>query len=815
MLRNYLTTAWRSLAKRPAFSAINVAGLTLGLAVCFLTLLLPLRQWRTDRFHENADRVHRVVTHTPPDFGLSASDGFATSPAPLAPLAERLVPGIAAALRMRETSADLRRGGETVALGAGVDVGAGGLFAEPSFFEVFDAFALARGDGRAALRQPFSVVLTREAARRLFGEADPVGQTVRLAGTGTFTVTGVLAEPDGRSHLDFDALFSFSTLRSEGDRSLSDWSSVISYHTYFLLEKGADPQAVQAGLHEAGMRLESPQADFNAQEDITENPFALEALTEIAFNPTRGNEIARPMLPVNVLLALGALAGVVVLAAGANYANLSVARSLSRAREVGVRRTVGATRGQVAGQFLGEAVLVALLALAMAWMLLQALLPAFNNLYLVQLGELEFSDAILRNGGVLGAFAVFSVAVGLLAGAYPALVLSRFRPAEVLGSGSGRGGTGGRSQSRLRSVLTGGQFALSLVFMVTGVVAFQQARHADEGDYGFATEDVVTVDLGDVDFETFRNEARSVAGVEQVLGSSLTPAAGSRQSRLVRVAGGEHEASIVQYDVEHAFLDAMDLSFEDGRAPTEAQFGGGRGVVVNAAAARALELEAEARGQRVVIDSTGYRVAGLVEGFQFSGMGSGDEPVLLRSGGPADFGHALVHVTPGSAGRVAKTLAALGPALGNAEDLAAQPYDELLYERHALLYDEGARFVSVAALLAVVISCLGLLGMAAYAVEARRREIAVRMAVGASAWDVALLLSKRFLALVGVAVAAGLPVAWLLNRLWLEQLATRVAVGLPTLAGCAALLTALALAAVGSQAWRATRTNPAQALRDE
>ena len=307
MLRNYLTIAWRNLTKRGGFSAINIVGLALGLAVCLLIVLLPLRQWRMDRFHDHAARIHRVLTDTPESFGISAADGFATTPAPLAPLMRRTYTGVEAAVRMRRTGANLVHGENRIVLERENVIGTKGLYVEPSFFRVFDGFRVESGNAQEALRRPFSVVLAPDAAQRLFGTDNPIGETVRLVDTGDFTVTGVLAEPAGRSHLDVDALFSFSTLRAE-EHALSDWSNVTSYYTYLLLEEEVDPQAVEAQLEQAAGQLRSPNPDFDPQADFKRNPFPLQPLLDIALGPQPGNEVARPMLPTEVLFLLGGMA---------------------------------------------------------------------------------------------------------------------------------------------------------------------------------------------------------------------------------------------------------------------------------------------------------------------------------------------------------------------------------------------------------------------------------------------------------------------------------------------------------------------------
>lgn len=816
MLRNYLKVALRSLRRQRGFAFITIGGLAVSLAVCLLVLLFVRQQWQMDRFHPGADRIHRITT-------VTEAQHYAISPRPLAAALRDGYADAKAAVRLAGGYLLVRSGGENVKLN--------GLYAEPSFFEVFGGFQLARGDARTALSEPRAAVLTPEAARRFFGEENPIGQTLARpeAGRAPLTVTGVLAETDGPSHLSFEALFSYASAGASGadaHEAPDAWTDIHNWWTYVRLREGAGPAALEA--HAAQLFAERVPP-----EEAKEYALRAESLGDIRFGPTHWNEISgKANVPDWMFYLLGLLAMVIALAAGFNYVNLSVARSLRRAQEIGVRRAVGAQRGQVAAQFLCEAVLVALLATVLASVLLRGLAPLFSRLYLFTLLEMEpVAFRPLQEPGLLLLILGFGAAVGLLAGAYPAFVLSGLKPLRALkAQGQRAPGRGALGSLSLRKALLVAQFAFTLLLAVLGATAFRQAAFVADTDYALRTERLLSVNLHDVPFETFRQRAVRLPGVEGVSATSDLPLGPSDFDHYpLRSTATDAPVRAYYYAADSSFTARMDLALRVEQPGWQAPFARGEGVLLNEAAAQKLGFRdpQSALGEAVTLgapdDPYGtFAVLGVVEDYRFGGVGEmfsfeGPQPVppMVLHGASGRLEYALVRATPGQERALLAGLERDWTHFDTALPFDAQPYREVMRFMFGPLQDL-AWLVGAMAGLAVLIACLGLLGLAAYAAQTRVKEIGIRKVLGASAWDVVRHLSKSFAALVALGVALAAPLAYLLSDGLLQLFPYRPdgsVLGL--LAACSVGVLLLALAVVASQTLRAARANPTESLRAE
>ena len=800
MLRNYVTIALRTLRKQKGITAINVLGLAAGMAVCLLVALLVWDQVTHDTFHPGADRLYRATTiqegapQTP----------FATSPADLAPVLRDGVTGVEGATRMRETE------GSIVVRNQGYENR--GLYADTAFFDVF-GFDLISGNETEALAEPYTAVVTGSMAERLYGAADPVGQTFRLAGEETVRVTGVIDRSDYRSHLDFDVLLSFATLeQTRPDDIAQDWEQATAYYTYLRLAPGTTPGDLAPSLR----RIEEQYIpDDEDQNDPAR--FELQAITSIPLSAPLANEIATGMLPGVVGTFLAALALLVLLAAGFNYVNLSTARSLTRAREVGVRKTVGAHRQQVVGQFLAEAVVVALLAFAVAILLLQGLVPAYNQLSIHQ--QLAAQIDVTPGPALYGVFAIFALLVGAVAGLYPAWHLSKFQPARVL-KASAQQDTPGFSWMTPRKVLIVLQFAVALIVIVTTTLVYRQAQHLARADTNFQTDGLVQVELQDAAYAPFQQQARQLAGVERVGAANNLPLSGSMSStRIQSDRTPEPMDDALYYAVDYEAMEALAFPFVATDNRSEAQFESGQTVVLNETAVQDLGFASpqEALGQPVTLGSDPartVRITGVVEDFQYFFLEQKTRPIVLHYN-PSDFQVALAQVAPGQEQAPLEELTATWRQLDATNPPNVRRYREVYSERFAAPLADASFVLGLVAGLAVLISCLGLLGIATYTVQTRLREIGIRKALGASVPGILRLLSKDFAGLIAVAIVAGLPVAWWINRLWLQAVAFRIDLGAWTFVLCAAGMLALALLAIGPQTVRAARLHPATTLRSE
>ena len=813
MLKNYLKTAVRTLWRDRRFAAINVSGLAVGMAVCLLMLLFVRQHWRKDRFHAGADRIHRVTTVLP--------DGkhFAAAPPPVGPALERRGAGVESVARLWQSAGALLRHGQD-------RFEERYLYADSSFFNVFDGFELARGSEALALAEPNTAVLTPQMARKLFGEKDPVGQTITLEAAGVdeareVMVTGVLEKrpSDEPTHLGFEALFSSATVDNDDQWVFGDrWKGLSRNYTYLLLEKGARSSNVESHLANIAERFYPSERE--------RYQFRLQSLSDIALNraasPSWNTIYGSMSLDAFLAYLLVGLGLVVLLAAGFNYVNLTVARSLRRAKEVGVRKTIGARREQVAGQFLAESVLLALIATVGAALLLKGFVPAFKNLYAMRFLDPGLTFDLTAEPSVAVLLLGFGTAVGLLAGAYPAWVLSRPQAADVLGAGSTSSGSlwKGFWRVRLRKGLVGLQIVFALVLTISTALLYRQAQTFRSADHGFETEQVFSLSLDDVSYPAFKQQSQQVPGVADVTGVENLFMGGNHDFRaLTRPARYGDTLKVDYFATDSTYAQAVNLNLVARLPELGELYASGAAVILNEQATDGLGFEGprSALGQRVKMDTTGtYTVAAVARDVWFEGR---DErrikPFALRYH-PEEIEHALVHVAEGTDTRtVMDAVETVWTTLGSVYPYTPRSYAEFKQNTYGP-YRDLALIAGSVALVALIIVCIGLAALAAYVAQTRVKEIGVRKALGASEWSVVRQLTTGYAWLVVGAAVLGVPLAWALAaQLWQPLFSRPLDPTAGIFAGSVAALGTLVLAVVGWQAWRAACISPVEALRDE
>lgn len=814
MWTTYLKLAARSLWKDKGTSSMMTLGLAAGLAVSCFVMALLWSQHTHDTGHPGADRLVRVTSMLHGDNGTEA---FASSPAGLAPLLRSRVSGVEAATRLRRgpstivrltegevrtTSAPRSRTRQTV------------LYAEPSFFDLF-GFEIESGAAEQ-LSKPNTLLLSRQSARVLFDASDPVGQTVQIPSVGPVTVAGVVDTDAVRSHLAFDALLSLSTLDRIPESGAADWRrSADAYYTYARLA----PDVSQASVQEAANALSAsftPDAGSDVDGRWVE-ALTLQSVGDIMIQAIPQNEIARGVLPLSLAYLLGGLALVVLFTAGFNYVNLSIARGMMRGQEVGVRKTLGARREQVMTPFLVESVVVAIAALAIGLAVLVGIAEAFNRMWVIQrLGiDLDLDLGLAAYAACTG----FAVLVGLLAGLYPAWKLSGFPSAHVIQNQlSTNTGRGVMSWLTSRKALLVAQFTLSVVVGVTAIVFIRQAQHMQSADFGFDVQNKLLADLGSTEIEQVRSELRGQAGIERVSAANYLPMSGATQGADIRTPLQADATDVVYYACEAGFLDQLDIEVVAGTVDPD-RFDTGRTLVINERAARTLGYDApsDAVGQVATVQvndrEIDARITAVTANFYYSFLGEGVDPIVFHAN-PDLFVHAVVEHEAG-AGQTARTqtLAALN-RLAPTRSPSVEHADTIV-ERFTAPFVDGSRILGFTAFAAVVISIVGLLGLAFFAMRSRRREIGVRRALGATIRSLVVSLSSQYVGLISVSLLLGLPLAWFANHLWLQQLSVRVDVGVATLGGSALALLIVTLLALLPQTVRTAMTNPASVLRDE
>lgn len=791
MIRNYLTVALRNLWRHRSYSINSIVSLAASLAVCLLFVLLLYNQWQFDRHHQKADRLYRVVS-------TATSGSFASSPAPLAATLEEQYAAVEEVTRVTSLSS------EAIIEGAGLEFR--GYYAEPSLLRLFD-WPIQSGASPEALAQPNQVFLSAEWAEQAFDTGNPVGKALELDGIGTVTVAGVLDEPPGPTHLESDLLLSFPTLERQQPEWVASWQdSFWNCHNYILLAPNSSPETLDAAF--AQVRAEHfPDASPGTY------TFRLQSITDIALGPWLSNDPAQGqgLLPGIAVYFLGGLVLLVLLAAAFNFTNLSLARALQRTKEVGVRKTVGASRGYVAAQFLVEAVVLALVALVLALASLPLLVSLFNGLAITDMAGLQLAFHPLQEPTVLLLFVAVTVGVGVVAGAYPAWALSAPQPAQVI---HGRLSDTSRlpsGRSRLRRILLGTQVGLSFVLIVSTLLMYRQSAFELEGDYGFDTDRLVHVERQDAPLDALRQVARSVPGVESTAAVYPLPVSGARIYDTFE--SGERELRLLEYSGDpDAVVSTLGLELVAGRVPE----GSATGILVNETTVRRLNARSpeEAVGTTLQGDSLTYTIRGVLKDFHVNTFRSPIEPVGLFPATDQAQRDVLIRAHPDRHQDILYRLESQWADLDPIHAFDGASYQGRLREMQSSFRDTIG-LIGATALFALLITGLGLLGIATYAIRSRVREVGIRKALGASVPQIATLLSKDFLVLAGIALAVGIPVSWLLNDWWLSFWAYRIEIGVGVFAIALLAVLTVTIGTAGLQAWRTARIDPATTLRDE
>jgi putative ABC transport system permease protein len=812
MFQNYFKTAWRNIIKNRVFSFINIFGLAVSMSVCLLIILIVGDQKSYDSFFPNRDRIYRI--HTQGTDGVSKPT--ASSALPLAQELKKFNVVEASAALVRNIGGDLFYKEQVVT--------GGGYFADGNLFRVL-AYKLEAGDAATALSNPYSLVLSRELASQLFGTENPIGKVVKVNHTGIdpggdpvsgsretaygqFIITGVLKPNPGKTSLPFKFLASLSTVNDLTKAGVlhyspDDWNNVWTNYTYVLLKDGKTKSDLQGTLDKiAGYKY--PTASGAAF------MFKAKGLNDLVPGEAIGNTTVTT-LPESVLIFLGVLCLIVMLCACLNYTNLSVARSLTRVKEVGIRKVSGATRRQVFQQFIVESIVTSFIALVFASLLLAVLQPLFTGLWLNRFLNISFT----YNTGIYLVFLGFSLLVGLIAGLLPAAYICLFNPVQIFRNLNAIKGFRGLT---LRKVLLVVQFVVSLIFIVSATLIYAQTNHIFHFNYGFNKDNVVNIKLYKTEnYDRFAGAVAANRNVMAVSACAFPPASGTNNSGLVYKADNRKDSLQTNYiDIDGKCLDVWELKLVAGsNLPLIPPYSVDRQVLINQKMVNALNYPSAtaAVGQRLLVGDRVVEIAGVVKDFQFLEVNRGIEPLLLRNR-KSEFGYVTVRI---AANDEAATLGFLQKTWKKVNPETKFDYtffDMQLHTFHSMLKDAAA-IIGFLALLAVVISCLGLLGMALYTAETRRKEVGIRKVLGSGVLQIVLLLSKNFLVLLGIAVLIATPLAYLLNSAWLQFFVSRVSISAGILVASIGGLSVVFLCIVAMQAWQVSRISPVKSLRTE
>lgn len=812
MIRNYLKIAFRNLAKHKANTAINIASLAIGMACCLLIVLYVTDELSYDQHWSKGERIYRMALERKYP---GRSTRYAIIPPSYAQTVKKEIPEIEQTTRVFAFGNDqptlLKLDGRTIEEKRF-------LVVDSTFFQVFQT-PLLRGQPANVLSRPNTVVLTESTAKRLFGGVNPIGKILEVVQGPKLEVTGICADPVQNAH------FSFNFLSSTRGFPLAERPNHISFaaHTYLLLRPNTQPETVEAKLPAVVEKYAAGEVERNfgvSYRDYVKAGngyfYFLQPLRNIHLDSHLEAEF-QPNGSRSLVSIFSVIAAFVLLIACINFMNLATARSSERAREVGIRKSLGSTTQQLAAQFLTESVLLSLFSLVVAGLLVASLLVPFNTLA----GKSLTLGSLVR-WETLPLLLVGAVAVGMLAGSYPAGVLSAFEPIKVL-----KGKFSSTRQGHwLRNGLVVFQFAISVLLIVSTIVVFSQLNFIQQKELGFTKESVIKVSSAfflDRNTEAFKQEVAKLSGVASVGGTSSAPGEEGFFGITFRKNGESETVTGKGCVVDEQYLQTMQMNMLAGR-PFSRQFDDSLSVILNEEAAQQIGLTDPVGKQVTSPDNFAqrdgppvtYTVVGVVRNFHFGSLHQRIGPLFIlnnRLVRRAD-NQLAVRLRTDDPGAVVSQIERVWKHY-----LPDQPfhYSYLAADWSALYQSEqvAQRIFGVFAMLAIFIACMGLLGLAMYIIRLRTKEIGIRKVLGASIPGLVALLSKDFLKLVLIAIVIASPIAWWAMTKWLQDFAYKIEIQWWMFAVAGLLAVGIALITVSFQSIKAALMNPVKSLRSE
>lgn len=797
MLKNYLKIAVRNLMRNKVFSFINIFGLGLSMAVCLLVIIHVKDQLSYDKFHPQPGRTYRIITN------LTSKEGnthtFASTPLPLADKLTTDFALVEAFTRIYPADGNATNGVKELRLHQ--------AFADSNFFSLF-GYTLQSGNSHTALTAPNSIVLSAAIAEKFYGNSNPMGQVLSFTELGDFRVTGVMNKPAGKSHVEQDAFLSMSSVPLlEKNRKLSanlhQWNNVSSAYTYLLLK----PQVKEKQLSQAVASISKELVKHSTLVGKENYAFSVQPLNKIILSEEMGAPLGNTGSRGKVLAEI-VIAFIILLSACFNYTNLSVARSLKRGKEVGIRKVSGAIRSQVFTQFVVESLLTAFLALILAWLLLNIITgQPFAR-------EITSADDLTLDAATCLWFLLFSLFAGLLAGILPAWALASFKPVEVLKNLSTVKLFLGNN---FRKSLIVVQFTLSLVATIFTLTFFRQFDYMANADPGFRQDHVITIPIAAAGQPLLKHELEQLNGVTSVAAISTIPGKEVTGHTRVRPQPAAEPIGIDYYFADPGIFNTLSLSLLAGTsfplqadsAPVE------KYIVLNELALQPLHIPSPqaAIGKTIWIDdSVQVQIAGVMKNFSHRGLAVPFIPLVIRQKAAAC--HFLV---------VSTATALPATFLKTVESTWKKQFPNQPFEGKWLREEWVGRnsatgtvgMLGFLTLITVTIASLGLLGMVIYSTETRRKEIGIRKVMGASIAIIMTLLSRSFLKLLLIAGCIALPIGYLLSFFFLNIFANRITIGVDILLISFAAMILIALLTIITQIYRVAAANPVNSLRSE
>ena len=787
MLRNYLIIAWRNLTRKKSFSFINITGLSIGMAAAILILLWIQHEMSFDRFYKNQDRLYEVWNRFKQDGKVGC---WSNTPKPMAEAIQSDYPEVESTTRVDFVPPSQFSYNDK-------KISARGNVVDSSFFKVL-SFPLIKGNTVTPLDDPYSVVLTESFAKKLFGDDDPIGKIVKIDNRDNFTVTAIAKDRPNNTRFEFEFLIPFAYLRLNGWDDAGNWGNN-STKTYVLLKSSGSLASIEP-------KIKTLRKKYDKNDPNIETFLYPVSRNHLYGNFENGIESGGR---IEIVRLFAIIAIFILLIACINFMNLSTARSEKRAKEVGIRKVVGAQKGSLIGQFLGESIMFTLIAGILALLIVQISLPSFNQLVDKKL-ELEFDNINFWLSGLS-----FVVITGILAGSYPALYLSSFRPVAVIK------GTFKAVNALItpRKVLVVGQFTFAILLIIATIVVRQQMKNAQERQVGYSRDNLVYHFMeGEVEknYELIKRELLASGTALSVTKTSSPITEGWSNTWGIEWQGKDPQDKrvIERFIADDAFVRTTGLQLVAGRDfdlsqyPTDSSAG-----LLNESAVKLMGFK-DPIGQIIKDMGKEWHIVGVVKDFILNSPYHPTEPMFI-AGAKAWFN--VIHIKLNDKNSTEKNVAAMKEIFKK-----YNPNYEFNYrftdEEYAKKFGDEQRTATLAtlfAILTIIISCLGLFGLASYMAENRTREIGIRKVLGASVTTITRLLSIDFLKLVIIAFVIAAPLGFWAMYSWLQDFPYRISIGWWVFALAGMIAVFIALATVSFQAIKAALGNPVKSLRSE
>lgn len=730
MFKNYLKIAIRNFSKHKLFTIINIGGLALGMCICLLALTLSVAIYRSDDFHANKDRIYQLNTYLGDE---SKDKTYASTFLAIGAHLKENYPFAEEVVDIRsDFNVDIRHFGN--------DIPVRGYMTASGFFDLFD-FQMIDGDPTTALEQPFSIVLTENIAERLYRDEDPLGKTLEI-NQESFTVTGVIENPK-QTHLAYEVLVSYSTYGTMADNPENDWINFKNHYVYVMLREGVKKQELDHAL----TNMAEIATEFHLGKTVKFESMVLTGVVP-RWNISNSIGIGWDQPSLIFFLTIGFL---VLLPAIFNYTNLSIARALKRAKEIGIRKVVGAEKAQIKSQFVVETVVMALLALIGSFFIMLPLKREFLDM--VWKSQVLDTDPDFYQ---ITTYVFFAIVVGLIAGLFPAQYFSRLNPMQTL---KGEIKDGKNQVTGLKKGLFVFQFFLSLVFIIGVTSLARQYRYVLNENHGFESENILVVPFKGMDRQIVMTELAKHPAVTGIAATSGLPGVGVQQ--LVDVTSNDQDTiKVKQVFIEREFLDLMDMRLSWGDHQLDASNQTEELVLVNERFLQAISVFNEQKDtlRFTLADGTHCRIAGVLEEANFEPLSETIQPLVFRDA-LEKTDYALIKLASADIQRTLTGLELAWEEIDRESHFEATFLDAEIEDAYYFLQVQ-IKFFTVLSTLAITISCLGLLGMVTFSTENRTKEIAVRKIMGASNSSLYYLLTRDFIKLVGISALIAIPFSY-------------------------------------------------------